>query len=175
MYKFKVGDIVELRIPNGCKLQPGTTSETNFKGGLTDKMVAILKQHKRFQVKSMYSDQMLLYHGGYYYYDVAWFKKASESSKQEFINVDISINGDETTVQILNGTGQAIKGSEDTYDVKIGILIAMARALGFDKSKVNQIVDVVYDDNKTINNCSNEELLKELLKRDNERLINSLL
>jgi hypothetical protein len=58
------------------------------------------------------------------------------------------ITDDGITYTTLNGskTGKSIKSGKDEADNKIGILIATARALGFNEDKISDIVDILFDD-----------------------------
>ena len=58
------------------------------------------------------------------------------------------ITDDGITYTTLNGskTGKSIKSGKDESSNEIGILIATARALGFDEDKIGGIVDVLFDD-----------------------------
>ena len=59
------------------------------------------------------------------------------------------ITDDGITYTTLNGskTGKSIKSPKDESNHEIGILIATARALGFDEYKISGIVDVLFEDN----------------------------
>ena len=58
------------------------------------------------------------------------------------------ITDDGITYTTLNGskTGKSIKSSKDESSNKIGILLSVARSLGFNEDKISGIVDVLFDD-----------------------------
>ena len=64
------------------------------------------------------------------------------------------INGDKTKVFLHNKNGDFVgesrRNSIDAKDDKIGVLIATSRALGFSKDTVDDIVNVIFKDNKDI-------------------------
>ena len=176
---IKVGDIVRLEVPGGCTLRAGCHSDSGFAGGLTERMVHILHKHNQFKVLNV--DQngktMLLENGGSYRWDMRWFKKvevgvpASYVPDTVYLNTDVMLNGNKTTVQILGRTGTAVRNKMDRNKLEMGVLIATARALGFDKEKVEQMIDVVYGDIRRLKDYSTEELLQELIQRERKLIL----
>ena len=58
------------------------------------------------------------------------------------------ITDDGITYATLNGskTGKSVKSNKDESRNEVGILISVARSLGFDENKISGIVDVLFDD-----------------------------
>ena len=79
-------------------------------------------------------------------------KVAEETSNPMSIpnkgTIKYRITDDGITYATLNGynSGKSIKSPKDESNCEIGILIATARALGFNEDKISGIVDVLFDD-----------------------------
>lgn len=81
---------------------------------------------------------------------VEYMNKINEVICDEKIYVSYLDN--ETTLSYIEGgnLGFAQKGREDKFDRKVGILISVARSLGFEEEMVQDIIDVIFDDRKRI-------------------------
>lgn len=83
--------------------------------------------------------------------------------KKETIEFKISDNIIKVTDGVSEGT--AICAFQDKFDPNIGKLVAMARMLGFDKNKVDKIIDVLFDDPIEV---SKEDYIRDLQLIDTE-------
>lgn len=75
------------------------------------------------------------------------------------------ITDDGITYTTLNGSkkGKSVKSGKDKSSNKIGILIATARALGFNEDKISEIVDVLFDDDSnTKAKCENAVMKNDI-------------
>ena len=168
---FKVGDIVELRIPKGRKLTIGGYDRTGFRGGLVSEMISFLNSREKYEVVGVVGDYIRLKnnYGLNFLYDYTWFEK---TDRNEIINVKFIKNNQET-LAIINDTkiGKTVKAASDKNDDNIGIIVSLLRALKIDKDTENKIIDVLFEKEEEepkkidLSEVSKEKLLEEIAKR----------
>lgn len=105
-----------------------------------------------YEVLKEYYDSYVLkernYSRRYFSYSKRYFEEVSEPmSIPNKGTIKYIITDDGITYTTLNGSkkGKSVKSGKDKSSNKIGILIATARALGFNEDKISGIVDVLFD------------------------------
>ena len=90
--------------------------------------------------------------------------------------IKYKIKGDTTTVKFNGKIGKATRNSSDEPDNKIGILIGLCRALNLEETKVQGIINVLFDDKDTddINTETRTKLENVLMKNDIANMIGIL-
>lgn len=123
-----------------------------------------------YEVLKEYYDSYVLKQGNYsrryFSYSKRYFEEVSEPmSIPNKGTIKYIITDDDITYTTLNGSkkGKSVKSDKDKSSNKIGILIATARALGFNEDKISEIVDVLFDDDSnTKAKCENAVMKNDI-------------
>lgn len=97
------------------------------------------------------------------YYFVEETTPKSKSTKGV---IKYKIKGDVTTVKLNGKVGKATRNSIDEPDNKIGILIGLCRALCISETKIQDIIDVLFDseDTKAKYGCENAVMKNDITR-----------
>lgn len=85
--------------------------------------------------------------------------------RKKHIEVDIIIKDDLTKVVVGDKVGVSRCKEEDSFNESYGVILAVARAYGLSNEKREALVDVLYDDVKTLEDYDTLEILDELKSR----------
>lgn len=85
--------------------------------------------------------------------------------RRRHIEVDVIIKDDLTKVVIGDKVGVSRCKEEDSFNESYGVILAVARAYGLSNEKREALVNVLYDDVKTLEDYDTLEILDELKSR----------
>jgi len=164
--RFKIGDVVKVVPPKGKKF---SVDETDFNGGITPGMVALVNTKNKFVVSWVYSDGTVGFKDIKFGWDVRWlqlFDETKEKKEKKIVTVDFVLSNDSVKAVDLHRVGVTKRNPKDDYDETIGMMVSLARMLKLPEDKVSGIIDVLYDDvPKKLSDTSYRELLEELARR----------
>ncbi len=175
-HNFKVGDVVKVVPPPGREFTP---YDRSFRGGIVWNMVKMVEQNNKFVLASV-SENTVTFENNVFCWDIEWIQpyyKVKNNPKNDvkvrnkkvIKTVDFIMDGKTTMAVYENKVGTATRNPIDENDEKVGMIISLLRVLNISPKKINQVIDILFDDVKPqeidISKIPSEELIIELHKR----------